>query len=208
MTGVLRKRWIIANLPRRARCPARHSQCQALGPLSRLFGGGKGVNRSFPDVPFDQTASTAASRTWGLCPRARRVQGRSLPRSQGRLCSSAPLRGAPAGQPLNAPLMRAGLSAPRSRARCMASIQSKGHPMSKTTNPPSHRVYAVTKNGKRSYWRPIGAAGSTATAGLQPEARLPPAQRRRDRHPQAEGRRGRLRDRRLTSGPPQRAAPF
>jgi hypothetical protein len=29
--------------------------------------------------------------------------------------------------------------------------------MSKTTNPPSHRVYAVTKNGKQSYWRPIGA---------------------------------------------------
>ncbi len=30
--------------------------------------------------------------------------------------------------------------------------------MSKTTtNPPSHRVYAVTKSGKQSYWRPIGA---------------------------------------------------
>jgi len=30
--------------------------------------------------------------------------------------------------------------------------------MSKTTNRPSHRVYAVTKNGKQSYWQPIGAA--------------------------------------------------
>jgi hypothetical protein len=29
--------------------------------------------------------------------------------------------------------------------------------MSKTTNRPSHRVYAVTKNGKQSYWRAIGA---------------------------------------------------
>jgi hypothetical protein len=29
--------------------------------------------------------------------------------------------------------------------------------MSKNTNPPSHRVYAVTKNGKRNYWQPIGA---------------------------------------------------
>jgi hypothetical protein len=29
--------------------------------------------------------------------------------------------------------------------------------MSKNTNPPSHRVYAVTKNGKRSFWQPIGA---------------------------------------------------
>jgi hypothetical protein len=29
--------------------------------------------------------------------------------------------------------------------------------MNKTTNPPSHRVYAVTKNGEKSYWQPIGA---------------------------------------------------
>jgi hypothetical protein len=29
--------------------------------------------------------------------------------------------------------------------------------MSKNTNPPSHRVYAVTKNGKRNFWQPIGA---------------------------------------------------
>ena len=29
--------------------------------------------------------------------------------------------------------------------------------MSKTTNLPSHRVYAVTKEGKQSYWRAIGA---------------------------------------------------
>ena len=30
--------------------------------------------------------------------------------------------------------------------------------MSKSTNRPSHRVYAVTKNGKQNYWREIGAA--------------------------------------------------
>lgn len=30
--------------------------------------------------------------------------------------------------------------------------------MSKTTNRPSHRVYAVTKNGERDFWQPIGAA--------------------------------------------------
>ena len=29
--------------------------------------------------------------------------------------------------------------------------------MSKTNNLPSHRVYAVTKEGKKSYWRAIGA---------------------------------------------------
>jgi hypothetical protein len=30
--------------------------------------------------------------------------------------------------------------------------------MSKTNNRPSHRVYAVTKNGERNFWQPIGAA--------------------------------------------------
>jgi hypothetical protein len=29
--------------------------------------------------------------------------------------------------------------------------------MSKTSDTPSHRVYAVTKEGKQSYWRAIGA---------------------------------------------------
>ena len=29
--------------------------------------------------------------------------------------------------------------------------------MSKKTNPPSHRVYAVVKDGKSSYWHPVGA---------------------------------------------------
>ncbi len=29
--------------------------------------------------------------------------------------------------------------------------------MSKNTNTPSHRVYAVTKEGKKSYWNAIGA---------------------------------------------------
>ena len=32
----------------------------------------------------------------------------------------------------------------------------------KTTNRPSHRVYAVTKNGERSIWQPIGAAWAHA----------------------------------------------
>jgi hypothetical protein len=29
--------------------------------------------------------------------------------------------------------------------------------MSKKPTPPSHRVYAVTRDGTQSYWRPIGA---------------------------------------------------
>jgi hypothetical protein len=36
-------------------------------------------------------------------------------------------------------------------------LKTKGHPMNKKANPPSHRVYAVTKEGKQSYWRAIGA---------------------------------------------------
>jgi hypothetical protein len=30
--------------------------------------------------------------------------------------------------------------------------------MTNTSKLPSHRVYAVTKNGERNYWREIGAA--------------------------------------------------
>jgi len=37
--------------------------------------------------------------------------------------------------------------------------------MSKTTNRPSHRVYAVTKNGKQSFWQPIGAAWAHGDGG-------------------------------------------
>jgi hypothetical protein len=29
--------------------------------------------------------------------------------------------------------------------------------MTKTSNTPSHHIYAVTKNGKQSFWREIGA---------------------------------------------------
>jgi hypothetical protein len=30
--------------------------------------------------------------------------------------------------------------------------------MSKSSNRPSHRIFAVTRNGKKRYWQPIGAA--------------------------------------------------
>jgi hypothetical protein len=38
------------------------------------------------------------------------------------------------------------------------SIKRKDITMSNNSNLPSHRVYAVSKNGKRSFWREIGAA--------------------------------------------------
>jgi hypothetical protein len=104
-------------------------------------------------------------------------------------------------QPVNAPLIPAGCNAPRSRARCMASTpKRKDITMSNTSKLPSHRVYAVTKNGQRNYWREIGAAWAHSDGeGLRAQARLPAAQRRRDRHPQAEGRRGRRPGSRITN---------
>src|SRR5664279_4447798 len=72
--------------------------------------------------------------------------------------NSAPLRGALRAA-FERAAFRAGLCAPRSRARCMAfKPRRKAYHMSTTTNCPSHRVYAVTKNGERSFWQPIGAA--------------------------------------------------
>jgi hypothetical protein len=62
--------------------------------------------------------------------------------------------------------------------------------MSKTNNLPSHRVYAVTKEGKQSYWRAIGAVWPHGDGqGFNMKLDYLPAQpRRRDRYPQAESR--------------------
>jgi hypothetical protein len=70
--------------------------------------------------------------------------------------NSTPLRGA-----LRAAFERAAF--PRgplcpTKPRMAFKSRRKAHHMSKTTNRPSHRVYAVTKNGERSFWQPIGAA--------------------------------------------------
>jgi hypothetical protein len=72
--------------------------------------------------------------------------------------NSAPLRG-----PLRAAFERAAL--PRGPL-CPTKLRKvhgfkprrKAHHMSTTDNRPSHRVYAVTKNGERSFWQPLGAA--------------------------------------------------
>lgn len=34
--------------------------------------------------------------------------------------------------------------------------------MNKSTNRPSHRIYAVTGNGQKKFWQPIGAAWAHA----------------------------------------------
>jgi hypothetical protein len=68
----------------------------------------------------------------------------------------------------------------------------KEYHMSKTDNRPSHRVYAVTKNGERSFWQPIGAAWVHSDGwGFNVKIDYLPPQRRGNRHSQAEGRRGR-----------------
>jgi hypothetical protein len=59
---------------------------------------------------------------------------------------------------LNAPLFRAGNGAPSKPRKVHGfKFRRKEHHMSKNNTPPSHRVYAVTKNGKNNYWHPIGA---------------------------------------------------
>jgi hypothetical protein len=58
---------------------------------------------------------------------------------------------------LTAPLERAGEKAPRSRNRA-ASASTKVHHMNKSSKRPSHRIYAVARNGQKSFWQAIGAA--------------------------------------------------
>jgi hypothetical protein len=81
------------------------------------------LGSSFPRYPFLQPDSTAASFAMGLLP-ARAPRSTPLASSL-RSCSSAPLRGAPAGQRLNAPLGRAGMAAPRSRNRAASASKRK-----------------------------------------------------------------------------------
>jgi hypothetical protein len=53
-----------------------------------------------------------------------------------------------------------------------------------TSKRPTHRVYAVTKNGDKSFWTEIGAAWSHQDGkGFNVKLDYPAAQRRRDRHP-------------------------
>jgi hypothetical protein len=118
----------------------------------------KGVGRSCLDVPFDQKANTRGFEFMGLMP-ARASPSRPLVSIAFGSLPTPRRFAVPCGPPLNALLFRAGLCAPRSRTRCMAfKPRRKEYHMSKTDNRPSHRVYAVTKNGERSFWQPIGAA--------------------------------------------------
>jgi hypothetical protein len=110
------------------------------------------------DVPFDQKANTSGFEFMGLMP-ARASPSRPLVSVAFGSLPTPRRFAVPCGLPLNAPPFRAGLCAPRSRTRCMAfKPRRKEYHMSKTDNRPSHRVYAVTKNGERSFWQPIGAA--------------------------------------------------
>jgi len=79
------------------------------------------------------------------------------------LCSSAPA--VSFGQLLTAPLFRLGLET-GIEAAVGAGSQSKGHTMTKETNKtrPTHRVYAVTENGEKKFWQPIGAMWAHADA--------------------------------------------
>jgi hypothetical protein len=103
-------------------------------------------------------ASTGGFTTWGLMP-ARAPRSRPLVSvAFGSLPTPRPYA-VPCGQPVNAPLDRAGHLRPTKPRKVHGfKFKAKGHHMSKSTNRPSHRVYAVSKNGERNFWQPIGAA--------------------------------------------------
>jgi hypothetical protein len=92
---------------------------------------------------------------------ARALRSRPLASAPGEepgLCSSAPLRGAPARAAFEHTAFARGPKCPTKPRKVHGfKRKSKGHNMSKTSNTPSHRVYAVTKNGKQRYWTAIGA---------------------------------------------------
>src|ERR1700730_12596684 len=101
----------------------------------------------------------AASNLWGLCPRARRVQGRSLPRLRFAPACAAPRRfTGPAAAFERAAFPRGPRCPTKPREVHGFKPRRKEHHMSKSSNRPSHRVYAVSKNGERNFWQPIGAA--------------------------------------------------
>jgi hypothetical protein len=72
-------------------------------------------------------------------------------------CSSAPLRGS-LRLAFDSPLFRLGLER-GIKAAVGAGSQSKGNNMTTetTTSRPTHRIFAVTKDGKKKFWQPIGA---------------------------------------------------
>jgi hypothetical protein len=90
---------------------------------------------------------------------------------------------------------------PSSRAKPRGAgftLESKRHHHEQYTAPATG-VYAVTKNGDRSYWREIGAAWPHSDGeGFNLKLDYLPPKRRRHHRPRAQGRRGRRGSRRLT----------
>jgi hypothetical protein len=106
-----------------------------------------------------QPDSTAASLAWGfgrarVALKAARFRAFALLRLvQLRAASRCPF-----GAAFDRAASPRGRSNPTKPQRCRFSFKTKGQTMSNSANRPTHRVYAVTKNGKKSYWRAIGAA--------------------------------------------------
>jgi hypothetical protein len=98
-----------------------------------------------------------ASNLWGLCPRAHRLQGRSF-RSPSAPWPTRAASRCPWAASERAAFPRGPVCPTKPRKVHGFQTKTKEHHMSKTDNRPSHRVYAVTKNGERSFWQPIGAA--------------------------------------------------
>jgi hypothetical protein len=97
-------------------------------------------------------------RIYGACARTRVVFKAAR---FGRLrlpANSAPLRGALRAAFERAAFPRGPLCPTKPRKVHGFQTKTKEYQMSKLTNRPSHRVYAVTKSGERSFWQPIGGA--------------------------------------------------
>jgi hypothetical protein len=83
----------------------------------------------------------------------------SAPQERRGLCSSAPHSGAPAGQSFEHAALARGLRSPTKPREVHGSTLKSRGPSSRARLPTArHRLYAVTKNGKQSFWQPIGAA--------------------------------------------------
>jgi hypothetical protein len=110
------------------------------------------------DVPFDQKASISGFEFMGFMP-ARASPSRPLVSVAFGSLPTPRRFAVPCGPPLKrAAFPRGPLCPTKPRKVHGFQTETKGTSHEQDNHPPSHRVYAVTKNGERSFWQPIGAA--------------------------------------------------
>ena len=144
---------------------------------------------TFRGFPMERPR-VAASNWRRLCARAFKAARFRAPEGRG-LCSCAPLTRCPSGPAFEAAASPP-VPMPDEAARGARLSKTRNITMSTKTNRPTHRAYAVTKSGDRTFWREIGAAlAARRRRGLQPAAPDAALEWGRHCHPQAKGGRGR-----------------